>query len=171
MIRLSRDNQSAFHTTSVWIKPFLSCSSRRFSSKTCWERHTITNSRTESICSLANRKRPSRGMSEANRGDKQHFREKQKPAPPLLHDISAWLVRVWRCIFETYTSDNYRAVTLRHFMTHPRKSTHALTHSSKKPKQSCCLSSLYSHYQPLTGGGRGSTAERPVVHNWSTLFI
>jgi len=28
---------------------------------------------------------------------KQHFREKQKPAPPLFHDISACLARVWRC--------------------------------------------------------------------------
>lgn len=96
------------------------------------------------------------------------MREKQKPAPPLFHDISAGLARVWLYSSETYTLDNYRAVTVRRFMTHPRIRKHTC---SRLKKKSCCC--LYFHVfmdfmdncQLLTGRCCEATVERPVGYN------
>lgn len=101
-------------------------------------------------------------------GDKD-LREKQKPAPPLLHDISAGLARVWRCSSETYTSDNYRAVTVRRFMTHPRIRTHTRSRF-KITKKTKLLSVFVSRHWTPTANLLLDDVEEPQQRGlWDTI--
>lgn len=59
----------------------------------------------------------------------------------------------------------------RHFITHPRKSTHALTQKVVFYVFVSRHCTPTSKYQPLTREGCEPTVERPVGSNRATLFI